>query len=86
MTLLDDMSVCRRMTIENTVVQVTLMRPSVTSTAINPMLDPTQSRAKCAPDCTGPRHRLRKWRLSGVRSYDPAALATAPATIVPCGR
>ena len=67
-------------------IQVTLMAPSATSIAICPMLEPAQQSPNRNPERTLPRQRWRKCRLSGVNSYTPAAIVTAPAVTDPCGR
>ena len=71
---------------QTTDIQVTLMTPSATSMAISPTLEPAQQSPNWNPERTLSRQRRRKYRLSGVNSYTPAAITTTPAATDPCGR
>src|SRR5262245_22444361 len=67
-------------------IQTMLMTPTATRMSINPMLEPTQQSPNSNPERTLSWQRRRKYRLSGVSSYRPAAIATTPAAKGPCGR
>src|SRR5215472_3431679 len=69
-----------------TAIQATLITPAATSIAISAALEPTQHAPNPEPGPAICWQRRRKCRLSGVSSHAPAAIATAPATAVPCGR
>jgi hypothetical protein len=62
------------------------MTPSASSSTISPTLEPTQESPKRTPERMFSRQRRRKWRLSGVSSYMPATIVSAPATAGLCGR
>jgi DNA-binding transcriptional ArsR family regulator len=63
-------------------IQVTLITPSTTMTAIRPALEPTQQNPNPSPESSRSRQLWRKCRLSGVSSYRPAAITTAtPRTV-----
>src|SRR5881397_901340 len=67
-------------------IQLKLMTLRATSISISPMLEPTQQSPNSNPEPTLPPHRRRKCCLSGVSSYAPAAITSAPAAKDPCGR
>src|SRR5690349_4641425 len=67
-------------------IQAMFMTLTATSMAISPALEPVQQRPNPNPERAPSRQRWRKCRLSGVSSYTPAAIVTAPAAMYPCGR